>query len=201
MSRPPNIPNIPVPDPSSLTTEVIAREVAHLISLGISRNSLVDERFLAINKLIEEIQIRHQQRFDAQTKALDAAFLSAQTAVGAALTAADKGIQAAMSASEKAVVKAEISAEKRFDSLMEFQKTISTLSHEQIPRKEAEARIDAVTATLSARIFDLNQKVDDLKMIAANSTGKSSGLHLGWIILVGAIGMVSTIIGIVSRFH
>ena len=48
--------------------------------------------FLDLNK---ETDLRYQQRFDAQTKALDAAFLSSQTAVSAALLAAKEAVAAA----------------------------------------------------------------------------------------------------------
>lgn len=55
---------LPVPDPTLLTTEALRREVGHL-------RELYDTR-------LRELDLRLQQRFDAQSKALDAALETAQ---------------------------------------------------------------------------------------------------------------------------
>lgn len=57
-----------------------------------------------IEALLEQKDIRDQQRFDAQGQALTAALLAQQTAV-----------TAAMAAAEKAVTKAEVATERRFE--------------------------------------------------------------------------------------
>jgi hypothetical protein len=55
--------NIPVPDPSLLTTAALFREIGHV-------RELYDTR-------LEQLDLRLQQRFEAQSKALDAALESA----------------------------------------------------------------------------------------------------------------------------
>lgn len=220
---------------SAITTALIAAEKAtqtaintcqkNIDNLALSLRDVMDQKFLGRQALLDdrdklldeklrtiedvnaakfdafegvrnEIDLRNQQRFDAQTKALDAAFLSAQTAVQAALNAADKGIQAAMSASEKAVAKAETAAEKRFDSNMEFQKAFNETVQQQIPRKEAETRFDSMTDKFDSRLQDMSIKIDDLKAFA-NSAGGGRVAQSMWGYLIGGIGVMAAIIAIV----
>ena len=140
--------NLPVPDPTTLTTAALVREIAHLRelidgkfearqALLHDRGTLIDQRFHTVGDLQKEADLRYQQRFEAQTKALDAAFLAQQTAVQAALSAAEKGVQTALVAAEKAVTKAETAAEKRFDAISEFRAAFNDLVASQMPRKES----------------------------------------------------------------
>ncbi len=56
--------NIPIPDPSAITTQVILREIAHL-------DELIDEKFRAV-----------EQRFDLNAKAVEAALAAVKEANG-----------------------------------------------------------------------------------------------------------------------
>ena len=80
--------------------------------------------------------IRYQQRFEAQSDALNAAFLAQQTAMQTALTVAEKAVQAALAAADRAVSKAELAADKRFESLSELREQLGKL----ITRVEANQR-------------------------------------------------------------
>jgi hypothetical protein len=64
--------------------------------------------------LLADRDLRYQQRFDAQSKA----------------------IQDALTAAEKAVVKAEVATEKRFEGVNEFRQTLSDQAANFISRKE-----------------------------------------------------------------
>jgi hypothetical protein len=90
---------VPIPDPTLLTTEALQREIAHL-------RELLTAQINDVRRQINEADLRYQQRYDAQTRALDAARV-----------AADLAMQAALVAAEKAVAKAEAAAEKRFDAV------------------------------------------------------------------------------------
>lgn len=105
MTAPRPRPIIPVPDPSSLTVVALDREIAHTRVLF--EANLRNLR-TSIEQSFAEKDLRDNQRFDAQSKALDAARI-----------AADLAVQAALVAAEKAVTKAEIAAEKRFDTVSE----------------------------------------------------------------------------------
>jgi len=143
----------------------------------------VDLRFQAahqdlkdyIGRRFTDNELRYQQRFDAQTKALDAA-----------LAAQKEAVQTALVAAEKATSKAEISADKRFDSVNEFRKTLTDQTSTFIPRVEAEARLAS-----------LAEKVDDLKSSAQMHEGKTQGLSSGWGYLVAGIGILLVIINMI----
>ncbi len=130
---------------------------------------------------LAEMDRRYLERFEAQTKALDAAFLSAQTAVQAALLSA-----------EKAVTKAETAAERRFESVNEFRATLSDQARELMSRAEAQALL----AALDARITGLGEKGDATAMRVEKMSSTSGGMRAGWQILVGVVAVVATIVTI-----
>ena len=82
-----------------------------------------------IEALLAETNLRNQQRFEAQTKAIDAALLAA----------------------EKAVTKAETATERRFESVNEFRQTLSDQTKTFISRIELESYVRSLTE-LSARV-------------------------------------------------
>lgn len=134
-----------------------------------------------VEALLREMDLRYQQRYDAQIKAVEAAF-----------AAADKAVQAAMAAAEKAVTKAEIAAEKRFDAVNEFRSAYQDIIAHQMPRTEADQRFEA-----------LGEKIDDLKARTQQMSGRSDGISAGWGYVVGGIafiGMLVSILGAVLHF-
>lgn len=96
---------------------------------------MADEQwnFTTLRQLMDERDVRYQQRYEAQQKALDAALLAAKEAVQAALTAA-----------KAAVDKAELSADKRLELLNELRTGVATV-------EQLEA-MDKVVTSLSKRI-------------------------------------------------
>ena len=140
---------VPIPDPSILTTAALEREINHLRELMESQvgqvsahvdaaDAQVDMRFGIqiedLHRQLAEADLRYQQRYDAQTKALDAARV-----------AADLAVQAALVAAEKAVSKAEVAAEKRFDVVSEKVDDVKKTTYEQI------AAIQAQLASMAGR--------------------------------------------------
>lgn len=143
----------------------------------------ITDRFAAVSQQFKDIDLRYQQRFDAQTKALDAALAAAKEAGQAALTAA-----------KEATTKAEVASEKRFESVNEFRKTLSDQTATFLPRSEADARMNG-----------LSEKIDDFKTatVAAQSNietrlatyaGRSGGAASLWGYILGALGAVSIIV-------
>lgn len=147
---------------------MLLREIEHL-------RELMEGRLDAQKASADEVIIRNQQRFDAQTKALEAALLAQQAAV-----------QAAMTASEKAIAKSEVSSEKRFDQLAEAQRTVHAMISDTMPRREAEARIEALVL-----------KIDDLKSYASTTQGRDTGISSSWAFLAGGIGLLAAIVSVV----
>lgn len=121
--------------------------------------------------LLAEMDLRYQQRFDAQGQALTAALL-----------AAEKAVQTALIAAEKAVAKAETANEKRFESVNEFRKTLSDQTASFPSRVELQALAD--------RVSDLATRMD-------KTEGRSTGIGASWGYLVGAVLLVGTVITVV----
>jgi hypothetical protein len=120
------------------------------------------------------MDLRYQQRFDAQEAALRAALLAAEKAVGTALTAA-----------EKAVNKAEISAEKRFEAVNEFRGQLNDYQAMLLPRTEYNAAHQA----LAEKITDLSSRVD-------KTEGSTRGGHQVWGYVAGAAGIVIAVVAL-----
>ena len=125
-----------------------------------------EKRFL--RELMDERDIRYQQRFEAQSSAINAALLAA----------------------EKAVTKAEIATEKRFEGVNEFRGALQDAAKNQITRVEVEAWREQsrdAQATLAARI----------QLIEGRSQGMSSGWgYLAGFIGV-AVGIITVVFMIV----
>lgn len=138
------------------------------------------------DRIIAESDRRYQERFEAQTKALDTAFLAQNTAMQTALTAAERAVQAALTAAEKAVNKAEIAAEKRFESVNEFRAQLSDQAAGFMPRAEAEQRLAQLSETLNK-----------LEKSTAMSAGRGAGVSASWAMMLGVGGLALTIIGLI----
>jgi len=95
----------------------------------------------------------------------------------------------ALAAADRAVTKAEMAAEKRFESVNEFRSTLADQQRTLIPRAEAE---------LQFRIQD--QRIKQLEDANIKRGGESSGFHSGWIAVIGVLGLIGTVLGIVSFF-
>jgi DNA-binding transcriptional regulator YbjK len=125
----------------------------------------------------EERDRRYQERFDAQTKALDAAFLAQQTAASNALLSQEKATGAAMAASEKAITKAEMATDNRLTLLNELRGGVAT-------REQLEA--------LAARLADMKERFDELK-------GRGAGANALWGYIAGAVGLLIAVAAFVTR--
>jgi hypothetical protein len=140
--------------------------------------------------LFAEKDLRDQQRFDAQEKAVQAALLAQQTAVGAALLAQEKATQAAQQSADRATSKAEAASEKRFEATNEFRGQLADQAATFMPRSEAESRLAA-----------LAEKVDDLKTGASAGQNRSAGANAAWGYLVVGVGLVVALITIFVKVH
>jgi hypothetical protein len=86
----------------------------------------------------------------------------------------DRALAAALIAVKEENRKTEIAAEKRFELLNELRSGVAT-------KEQLEA---------------LEKVVDDLKTSRDTGAGKGLGLSQGWSILIGAIGVIATVLSI-----
>ncbi len=121
--------------------------------------------------LLAEMDLRYQQRFDAQGQALTAALL-----------AAEKAVQTALIAAEKAVTKAESANEKRFESVNEFRQTLSDQTASFPSRVELSALAD--------RVSEMGARLDK-----AEGRGRGVSASVATMLAVG--GLLLALLGVV----
>lgn len=134
-----------------------------------------DRRFLAS---MHEKDLRDQQRFDAQEKA-----------VGDALAGQEKSVTAALNAAERAVLKAETAAEKRFESINEFRGQLGDQAATLMPRQEATVLLDA----LGGRVFALESRMN-------KATGHGTGVEDARALLLGVLVLLVAAVGVIVAF-
>jgi len=137
----------------------------------------------ALKAVMEAAQLaadlRYQQRFDAQSDALSAAFASQQTAMSTALVTAEKAVLVAQAAADRAVLKAEVASDKRFESVNEFRKTLADQQGTFMPRAEADVAHRA-----------LNEKLAGILKTVDAFTSERVGIRGGWGYAVGVVGFL-----------
>ena len=126
--------------------------------------------------------LRYQQRFEAQSDALAAAFLSQQTAMQTALQAAKEAVQAALAAADRAVAKAETAADKRFEALNELRQMLNDMVATLMTRVEALNRFEAIGLRIDATEGRLNRM--DGGKVATAASSDSSRANIGVIVAV-----------------
>ena len=189
MTSPPNqATSLPVPDPVAAYFAAMLSALDHRFDAQhADLKESVRDRLASVADLMAAADLRYQQRFDAQTKALDAA-----------LAAAKEAVQTALVAAEKATSKAETAADKRFDSVNEFRSQLADQAATFIPRAESEARIGAVVDLFDARYTALVEKIEGLMQIVTAAQGRSAGLGAGWGYLTGFVALVLGVLVIVG---
>lgn len=126
------------------------------------------------------------ERYQTQTKALEAAFAAAERAVAAALLAA-----------EKAVGKAETAAEKRFESVNEFRGQLNDIVTTLISRTEAEARITAIAEKTAGLEDRMQSRLRELESRVDTHAGSTKGLDKALGSLFGFVGAAAAAVAII----
>lgn len=126
-------------------------------------------------RLMNEFRIQLDERYATQTKALDAAFNSAERAVSAALQAAETAVQ-----------KAELASDKRFEAVNEFRNQLSDQASRFMTRDESLARHDRTQEQLK----EVNSRLD-------LNQGRNTGLDNAWAYIIGIVGVTGGIVGLI----
>lgn len=162
---------------------------AHLVEIV----TLRQEHMLA--KLLET-DLRYQQRFQAQSEALTAAFAAQQAAMEKAFIAAEKAVMAALAAADRAVTKAETANEKRFESVNEFRAVLTEQSKELLTRFEAETANRAITEKLDQQAVLFHTTTASLEKRLNMIEGGQVGQSQSWGVIAGIVGVVIGIAGV-----
>lgn len=143
------------------------------------------EHMKLFGKIMENVQQLFQE-IKSLDRLTDAKFVTFRTLID---SQAEK-VALALASSDKAVDKAQVATERRFDSVNEFRTALNDMATKQIPRIEAEQRLNEVS-----------KRVDELRDSMHRVAGKSAGLQAGWGYLVGLVGIVGAIIAILVKFN
>lgn len=105
------------------------------------------------------------------------------------LTEKDKAINIALAAAKEAVTVAEKNAEKWRDNANEWRGAMMDREKNFATKAEVMSLKENVEKSLKIEKerADINQ-------------GQGVGLHTGWVLLVGVVALISTVIAIISRF-
>lgn len=183
-------------DPTALTTQQLLREVTSLEKLMAQRMDAMDKAMEIFSDNLTRAptevdkQIGHLKSLMEKTfEVMDEKFASVQTqfserdvrteqtakdskvAVDAALQAAKEAVGKQQEASDRAIAKSEAATTKQ---------------------------LDQIVMLIAANTKASDEKIDDLKKRVATRDGEGGGLQKGWLILVGAVGLIATIVGMLA---
>lgn len=124
-----------------------------------------------------------EERVAALDRLMEAKFVTFQVLVS---SQAEK-VKLALDAADKAVSKAEQATEKRFESVNEFRASLADQSATLVTRTEFISKVEAVAEKLS----DLTDRLN-------RAEGKGAGIGALWGWIIGAIGLLSTVVVIAN---
>jgi len=130
----------------------------------------------SVQHSMEEMELRHQQRFEASEKAIALGFSGQKLAVDAAFAAQREAITAALAAADRAVTKAELATEKRFESVNEFRGTLDNQQRTLIPRSE----VDVLVKGLEEKISNVTKVTDKLESDVRERKSEARGVKDGY---------------------
>jgi hypothetical protein len=216
--------NIPVPDPSVLTTEHLRREVAGLRELIESKltaasaetashvrsleaipgkidaairalRELEDIRVAALVERFTDADLRYKERFDAADLRYQQRYDASDKALAAAGQAAQAGINAALAAAKEAVQAASVSAEKAVAAQNESNAAAILKSEVSVTKQ-----IDSIMTLLASSSKTLDEKVAAINSRLDRGDGaQKGGLDMRTGILALFI-VISTVIGIAINY-
>lgn len=148
---------------------------------------------LAKNQAVQMNDLKDmlRERFEAQTKAGEVAFIAQQTALQTGLLTAERGVETALAAAKEATTKAEVNATARFEQFRsESGLQIKTLSD----------KLDSEIGRVTERLSELANRLDMTigKSVGAADNQTSTRLNNGYLIALG--GFLLALVGVVAGF-
>lgn len=209
----------PIPDPSTLTTAQINREVAGLREILEARMDGMDARFVQLHvefdkvpvfagKIVQNLKELHGEKFQSiQTQFTERDTRTEQTsrdskvAVDAALSAAKEAVSAQTIASQREILKSETATTKQIDSILSLIQSNTKASDDKIDSIKSliMAATKASDEKTTAITNGLNEKISSLERQMALIDGRGAGMSSLWGFIVGAIGLVGALIAIFVR--
>ena len=178
----------PVPDPTLLTGQMIAREVQMLRELLETRLDAMDRAMIVFNDNITRVptdvdkQVGHlkelheekfagvQKQFSERDVRVESSSRDNKVAIDAALQAAKEAVGQQTQASDRAIAKSEAGTTKQMDQLG--------------------VQIQTETKALDGKIGDLKERLTLIE-------GRGSGIASSWAVGAALIGMALGVVGLV----
>jgi methanogenic corrinoid protein MtbC1 len=123
---------------------------------------------------------------DTQRPAYNSDIITLREYVDVRFAAEEESVKTALASADRANTKAEAAADKRFDSVNEFRKTLTDETATFLPRAEYNQASKA-----------MEEKVNELTTRVTAAENRSAGLSQAWGYLVAAFGIV---VGAVSIY-
>ena len=179
----------PTPDPTTLTTAALQREVQALRELSriqfegydkainllqaqadkVPSIAVIEERVVSLTKLIDEKFRSIATQFSERDTRTEQTSRDSKVAVDAALQAAKEAVAEQNKSSALAIAKREAATAKQIDQL---------------------------GVAFSATTTGITDKIDDIKDRITTIEGRGVGRHDVWGYVVGAIGMIAAVVAI-----
>jgi hypothetical protein len=176
----------PVPDPTVLTTQQLVREIAAVREVTDIRLGAMDKAIILVQNAVDrsptvaEIYAEFTEKFvSVQTQFAERDTRTEQTSKDSKVA-----VDAALSAAKEAV------AEQNKSSALAIAKSETTMTKQ----------IDSITTLIQTNQKAIDDKIADVKDRVTSIEGRSKGIGDGWGFLVGAIGLLSTVITLVFVF-
>jgi hypothetical protein len=158
-----------------------------------SRISVLEERGLALQRHVDDLDRLYMEKFKAS-----------ETAVGAAITASDKQTAASFASSEKAITKAEEAQREYNVRSNEFRGQLDDQAKRLMPREEAQINFKAQDQKLESVKEFFNKEISSLRESRSEIGGREKAAASGqqsthWLIGV-VIGLVLGLAGLIAGY-
>jgi hypothetical protein len=161
----------------------ITESIRRIDALRESEIKRIDEKF-------KDSDIKYQIQFNA-----------AKEALGIALIAQEKATAAALEGTKEAITKADVATDKRFELLSEkidgVSKVLSQNTGAQgiyVTHADLSVFGEKLQTSFEEALKPLVSQVNTLTAAQNSMQGRSSGFSASWGIIIGAVGLTSTII-------
>ena len=166
--------NVPIPDPSIMTTAALEREVGHLRELI---GGKVDDLEKELNRFKESHANRHADAVDKAIEHLEEVCGVKFEAIQMQFRERDARVEQASSALQTAVEAALLSAKEAVEK----------------SERGFEKELDAIKLLITNQGKAQDQQIRDLKDRQSGAEGKGVGLNQAWLVGVAALGILISI--------
>lgn len=154
---------------------------------------LVDQSMATVAMLSDKTE-KLAERIEAIDRITDAKFVTYRTLLD---SEAEK-VKLALDANDKALSKADVGVEKRFEGVDLLRRQVNEQANTFVPRQESDQRFTSLGARVDAMFSSHDVMLADIKSRLDRTEGKSGGYSASGSMLVGGIGVIATLITIVT---